>query len=739
MARRPRHVLDLTPDERARLEQLAVSDDPRRDRAAAVLACADGQAHSTIAVRLGRSAQTIAAWRARFAANRLDGLVDLPRAGRPPTRTPEGAENAILLALAGPGPDGRPWTAAAMASATGLSVRAVTGTWRSAGLAPHLHDLSGPGVDPLWHGTVRTIAGFHLSPEVSVLACWVTDEPRRRVPPAGGTPGWDDARDRVIDLFTAMRSRLDAAHRQAPDEAADEEDADGAFARFLANLETTRPASASLHLLADRPSTTLSAASTRGIGQQPQVVLLRCPGARSWAELARRAVTATTWEQHSRARRVVVADPVDTVVRWSAELLATAHHPDGAAPSHHLIRSRADAEATLTLMTRPRPRLRRRSDHTAPDQRSAWTYLVDRWAGDTRHVFPDRPHLALTHLRLHADELPLTGEDGVAALVLLTAHRQHLDLVEHTLFETAHHALVRRRDLAAALGVSGDWITARRNALRRVTTGDTGTLSMTGTFRPVPEADPDPDPDPVHVHQPRTAAEALTRLGARSLAQRLVDRWHPLLDDLDDPDHQLPDPGDYLAVTEHVCLHPYPTALDDREHEILAALLLVAHLRGRHRTEHRFWLPFCRREDVPHARLGAATGRSAAASAIDHRRLSTTPTLHSPSESTTTTTRPAAYWEPYAARIADTLRDLLTDRHRALLRRNRDLRDSIDELDLALEDTRGGVSATVVSWLLILIAELDGSDILGLSPTLTEATVPAVRLRQELHTARNRV
>jgi transposase len=63
----------------------AVQGESRRlaERAAIVLACADGLPNSVVAQRLSISTATVAKWRSRFAAHRLAGLDDDPRAGRP--------------------------------------------------------------------------------------------------------------------------------------------------------------------------------------------------------------------------------------------------------------------------------------------------------------------------------------------------------------------------------------------------------------------------------------------------------------------------------------------------------------------------------------------------------------------------------------------------------------------------------------------------------------------------------
>ena len=85
MARRGRPTVEITlsAEERATLERWArrhSSSQMLALRYKIVLACAAGEAtHAEIAAELGCNAVTVGKWRNRFAADRLDGLVDAPR------------------------------------------------------------------------------------------------------------------------------------------------------------------------------------------------------------------------------------------------------------------------------------------------------------------------------------------------------------------------------------------------------------------------------------------------------------------------------------------------------------------------------------------------------------------------------------------------------------------------------------------------------------------------------------
>jgi DNA-directed RNA polymerase specialized sigma24 family protein len=86
-------VIDLSAEERAELERRATTVTlPFRtvQRARMILYAADGLQDIDIAARLDCSADSVSRRRARFRAERLDGLEDHARPGRP-RRFPPGA------------------------------------------------------------------------------------------------------------------------------------------------------------------------------------------------------------------------------------------------------------------------------------------------------------------------------------------------------------------------------------------------------------------------------------------------------------------------------------------------------------------------------------------------------------------------------------------------------------------------------------------------------------------------
>lgn len=88
-----RYVIELTDEEQVGLERRAREvTAPWREvqRARMILYAAEGLADTEIAARLDCHPEIVSRWRRRFCEQRIDGLQDKPRTGRP-RRFPPGA------------------------------------------------------------------------------------------------------------------------------------------------------------------------------------------------------------------------------------------------------------------------------------------------------------------------------------------------------------------------------------------------------------------------------------------------------------------------------------------------------------------------------------------------------------------------------------------------------------------------------------------------------------------------
>jgi transposase-like protein len=86
MARPAQHRIELTEEERVELVRRSRAEKlPFQDvqRARIVLYAAEGLHDTKIAARLDTTAGIVGKWRRRFFHDRLEGLKDKPRAGRP--------------------------------------------------------------------------------------------------------------------------------------------------------------------------------------------------------------------------------------------------------------------------------------------------------------------------------------------------------------------------------------------------------------------------------------------------------------------------------------------------------------------------------------------------------------------------------------------------------------------------------------------------------------------------------
>ena len=115
--------LVLSPDERAYLERQVRRHRVARsmsERCRIVLRCADGIPSKSVATELGVHEHTVGKWRRRFLKDRIEGLMDEARPGRPRTIDDDQVAAVIERTLRSTPTDATHWSIRSMATSDWL-------------------------------------------------------------------------------------------------------------------------------------------------------------------------------------------------------------------------------------------------------------------------------------------------------------------------------------------------------------------------------------------------------------------------------------------------------------------------------------------------------------------------------------------------------------------------------------------------------------------------------------------
>ena len=288
---RPKAELVLSGEERETLQRWArraKSAQALALRCRIVLTCADGANNKEVAERLNCHVATVSKWRARFVAQRLDGLMDEDRPGRPATITIDQVEAVVVSTLEETPKDATHWSRALMANKSGLSASTVGRIWRDFGLKPHLSDTFKLSTDPLFVEKVVDVVGlYHNPPEKAVVLCvdeksqiQALDRSQPVLPMMPGMPErrtHDYQRNGITTLFAAFDvadgtviSELHRQHRATE------------FKKFLVTIDKTVPEGLVIHVVCDNYGTHKTPAIKAWLARHPRVVIHFTPTGSSW-------------------------------------------------------------------------------------------------------------------------------------------------------------------------------------------------------------------------------------------------------------------------------------------------------------------------------------------------------------------------------------------------------------------------------------------------------------------------
>jgi len=310
---RPKAPLVLTDDERAKLQSWAnrpTSAQRLALRARIVLACADGRDNKAVAKALRITPHTVGKWRARFVADRLEGLADEPRPGAPRSLADAKVEEVITRTLETKPDDATHWSTRGMAEHTGLSQSAVVRIWHAFGLQPHQSETFKLSTDPFFVEKVRDVVGLYLSPPERAIVLSVDEKSQvqaldRTQPLLPLGPGQaerhthDYERHGTTSLFAALDVATGSVigkcyrrHRQQE------------FVRFLEEIAAAIPPEdgVTIHLVMDNYGTHKTPRVKRWLQRHPRYVVHFTPTSASWLNQVERFFAEIT---EKRIRRGV--------------------------------------------------------------------------------------------------------------------------------------------------------------------------------------------------------------------------------------------------------------------------------------------------------------------------------------------------------------------------------------------------------------------------------------------------
>jgi putative transposase len=288
---RPKPTLKLSAEEQETLTGFASSRSlPHAlvSRARVVLWSVEGISNAEIAERLNWSKATVGKWRQRFIDDRVQGLYDELRPGRPRTVSDEQVAVLLRRTLKSQPPAGTHWSVRQAADANQLSKSTVHRVFRTFAVQPHRSKSFKLSTDPFFIEKVRDIVGLYLNPPDHAMVLAVDEKSQiqalSRTQPVlpmglGYVEGvtHDYVRHGTTTLFAALDIATGTVLTDCKPRHRHQE-----FLSFLKRIDTAVPAQLDVHLIVDNYATHKHATVRTWLGERPRFHIHYTPTYSSW-------------------------------------------------------------------------------------------------------------------------------------------------------------------------------------------------------------------------------------------------------------------------------------------------------------------------------------------------------------------------------------------------------------------------------------------------------------------------
>jgi len=321
---RPKAEVVITESERADLVRLTKRVRVNRAvafRARVVLACAEAP-DNAVARRLRTTKTTVAKWRLRFLARRLEGLYDEPRVGAPRIVSDAAGEAVIVKTLETTPKGETHWSTRTMAKAAGMSHTMVGRIWRPFGLQPHVTQTFKLSPDPQLVAKVRDVVGLYMHPPHNAVVFAVDEKSQIQalqraqpiLPMDVGQPErrtHNYLRHGTVDLFAALNVATgEVIARCKPQHRAQD------FVAFLRDIDARVETEQEVHVVLDNLSAHKAPAVHRWLLRHPRFQFHFTPTYASWLNLVERFFGLLTAKALKRGSHTSIPQLRDAILAY---------------------------------------------------------------------------------------------------------------------------------------------------------------------------------------------------------------------------------------------------------------------------------------------------------------------------------------------------------------------------------------------------------------------------------------